>query len=249
MRADAHALPAGRSGPPGPGPGAPPGPGEPGRFLPANRVSLIAGAVAVGLAATVYFGMPHSRDIESLWVLLFKLTPFVAASVAIAWLDLPWAHRLRLPLILPPACFLVIFGYFIPKIFFYANLGADFNQLYYTVLIMVPFIILSLVLAVRLGGARTGTVLRLAAAMILLQLSGIEDLAFLTVNDLSGTEYATIPEVWTWADHMTVRLGHPPSKQEAYAFIGVHLFAAVLVLAVPGRLVRAAGRRLRPGRR
>jgi hypothetical protein len=218
-------------------------------FLRANRVTLVAGAIGLGLAATVYFGMPHSRDIESLWVLLFKLTPFVAASIAIAWLDLDWARRLRLPLILPPLCFLVFFAYFVPRIFYYAGLGADFGQLYYTVLILVPFVILSLVLSMRLGGARRSTVLRLAGAMILLQLSGIEDLAFLTVNDLSGTEYHPIPEVWTWADHMTVRLGHPPTRNEAFAFIAVHIVAAVLVLAVPGRFVRAAGQRLRPRRR
>jgi hypothetical protein len=192
--------------------------------------------------------MPHGRDTESLWELLAKLTPFVAASIAVAWLDLDWARRLRLQLVLPPLCFLAIFTFFVPRILFYGNLGADFGQLYYTVLMLVPFVILSLVLAVRLGGARRSTALRLAAAMMLLQLSGIEDLAFLTVNDLSGTEYATIPEVWAWADHMTVRLGHPPTKYEAYVFIAVHITAAVLVLAVPGRVVRAVGRRLRPTR-
>jgi hypothetical protein len=226
---------------------AEPAGGLPG-FIRANRVTLIAGAIAIGLSATVYFGMPHSRDIESLWVLLVKLTPFVAASIAIAWLDLGWANRLRLQLILPPLCFLVFFAYFVPKIFYYGNLGADFGQLYYTVLMLVPFIILSLVLSTRLGGAARSTVLRLAGAMILLQLSGIEDLAFVTVNDLSGTPYDPIPEVWTWADHMTVRIGHPPTRNEAFVFIAVHIVAAVLVLALPGRLVRTVGRRLWPGR-
>lgn len=218
-------------------------------FVRANRVTLIAGTIAIGLAATVYFGMPHSRDLESLWVLLVKLTPFVAASIAIAWLDPGWASRLRLQLILPPLCFLAFFAYFVPKIFYYGNLGADFGQLYYTVLVLVPFAILSLVLSIRLGGASRPTVLRLAAAMMLLQLSGIEDLAFITVNDLSGTDYDPMPEVWTWADHMTVRIGHPPTRNEAFVFIAVHIAAAVLVLALPGRLVRAAGRRLWPGRR
>ncbi|HEX6870567.1 MAG TPA: hypothetical protein VF163_05665 [Micromonosporaceae bacterium] len=212
-------------------------------FLRANLVTLVAGAVAVALAATVYFGMAQGREISSVWVLLAKLTPFVAASIAIGWLDRDWAARLRLPLILPPLTFLVFFCYFVPKIFFYSD--GPFDKLYYTVLILVPFIILSLVLAMRLGGASTSTVLRLAAAMILLQLSGIEDLAFLTVNDLSGTPYSPIPEVWTWADHITVFLGHPASKYEAYAFIVGHLVLAVLVLAVPGRWLRSLRRRRR----
>jgi hypothetical protein len=217
-------------------------------FLAANRVALIAGAVTLALAAFVYFGMPHSRNIAHLGEFLFKLTPFVAASIAIGWLHVGWAQRLKLHLILPPLCFVAFFAYFVPKIFFYANLGADFGQLYYTMLILVPFIILTLVLMMRLGGAGRSTVLRMAAALILIQLSGIEDLAFLTVNDHTGTAYETIPEVWEWADHMTVRLGHPASKYEAYAFIATHLTAAVLVLALPGRWFRALGRRLRPSR-
>jgi hypothetical protein len=45
---------------------------------------------------------------------------------------------------------------------------------------------------------------------------------------------------------MTVRIGHPPTRNEAFAFIAVHVAAAVLVLALPGRFVRAVGRRLRP---
>jgi hypothetical protein len=215
-------------------------------FLRANRVTLIAGAAAAALGATVYFGMPHERDLTSLWVLLVKLTPFVAASIAIAWLDLRWARKLRLELILPPLCFLGFFAYFVPKIFFYSD--QEFSKLYYTVLILVPYVILSLVLSLRLGGARTATVLRLAAAMLLLQLSGIEDLAFLLVNDLSGTPLATIPEVWTWADHIAVRIGHHPTKYEAYAFIAGHVTAAVLVLALPGRFFRAIGRRLHRNR-
>ena len=46
-----------------------------------------------------------------------------------------------------------------------------------------------------------------------------------------------IPEVWTWASHMTVFLGHPPTKAEAFGFIGVHLVLAGLVLFLPGRAV------------
>lgn len=218
---------------------------QPEPFFGANRVTLVAGTVAFGLAAAVFFGMEHSRDVTSVWVLLAKLTPFVAASIAIAWLDLAWAARLRLPLVLPPVCFLVFFLYFVPRIFHYHNEN-DFNHLYYTVLMLVPFIILSLVLSLRLGGARTSTVLRLAAAMILLQLSGLEDLAFLVGEAASGTLPGGIPPVWTWADHITVFIGHPPTAGEAYAFIAVHVVLAVLVLTLPGRFVAAVARRLWP---
>jgi hypothetical protein len=217
-----------------------PPPPEP--FLRANRVTLVAGAVAFALAAAVAFGMKPSRDLTSLWVLLVKLTPFVAASIAIAWLDLDWSRRLRLHLILPPLCFVVFFTYFVPTIFYYHNVD-NFDLLYYTILVLVPFIILALVLSARLGGASTGTVLRLAGAMILLQLSGIEDLAYITVATRAGL-MPGIPDVWTWADHITVVIGHPPTKVEAFVFIGVHVLIAVLVLAVPGRYLAAARQRL-----
>jgi hypothetical protein len=212
-------------------------------FFRANRVTMIAGALAFGLGAAVFLGMPPSRDLTSLWVLLVKLTPFVAASVAVAWLDLDWARRLRLHLVLPPLCFLVFFTYFVPKIFYYHNVD-NFDLLYYTVLVLVPFVILSLVLSARLGGASTATVLRLATAMILLQLSGIEDLAFVTIATMAG-QLPGIPEVWTWADHITVVIGHPATKYEAFVFIGVHVVLAVLVLAVPGRFFAAVAERLR----
>src|SRR5262249_35477728 len=115
-------------------------------FLRANRVTLIASVITAGLAGAVFFGMAHSRDVTSVWELLAKLTPFVAASIAIAWLDRDWAARLRLHLVLPPLCFLVFFMYFVPRIFHYHNEN-NFDQLYYTILMLVPFIILSLVLS------------------------------------------------------------------------------------------------------
>lgn len=213
-------------------------------FTRDNAVTLVAGAVAVLLAAVVWFGLPHDREVSSAWLLLFKLTPFVSASIAVAWLDRTWASRLNLHLFLLPACFLVFFCYFVPKLFFYAGDGDTFGQLYYHVLTLVPFIILTMVLSYRLGGGSRGGVLRIAFALLLLQLSGLEDLAFLTVNDHpAGSKYASIPDVWTWASHMTVFLGHPPTKYQAFAFIAVHVVLALLVLFVPRRAVTAALRR------
>jgi hypothetical protein len=230
-------------------PGAVPPPVGEGRrpFLVSNRVSLVAGLVTVGLAAAVFFGMEHTRELTSLWVLLAKLAPFVAASIAIAWLDVGWAQRLRLHLIAPVLCFLVFFLFFVPRIFHFHN-EDNFEQVYYTILMLVPFVILSLALALRLGGASTSTVLRLSTAMILLQLSGLEDLAFLTTEKLYGTLTGGWPQVWEWADHITVVIGHPPTNTEALVFIGVHVALAAVVLALPGRYVTATVRRLRPQR-
>lgn len=109
-------------------------------------------------------------------------------------------------------------------------------------LTLVPVIILTMLLSFRLGGGQTQPIVRLGTALILLQLSGLEDLAFLLLHDVRP-----IPEVWTWASHMTVFLGHAPSRTEAYAFIAVHVLLAIAALTVPGsvfhKLRRAAVRR------
>jgi hypothetical protein len=217
------------------------GPSRP--FLRANAVTLAATAAALVLAGIVWQTMTHTQEISSVWTLLFKLTPFVAASVGIAWLDLGWARRLRLNLIGVPASFLVVFCVFVPRSFFYARQPGD--EHYYTVLTMVPFIILALSFAYRLGGGSRGTTLRLAFAMLLLQLSGLEDLAYLTLNPHRPPNFTSIPEVWTWAAHITVFLGHPATKTQAYIFITVHVVLALLVLFLPARVVAAALGRLR----
>jgi hypothetical protein len=39
--------------------------------------------------------------------------------------------------------------------------------------------------------------------------------------------------VWTWAHHMTVFVGHPLTRNQAFAFIAVHVVLALLVLFLP----------------
>lgn len=178
-------------------------------------------------AAYIWLALPHERHVSSAGLLLFKLLPFALALVAVAWLDQDLARRWRMPLWLMPLCFLGFFCYFVPKILRFANQG-DFTNAYYHMLTLVPFIILTMLLSFRLGGGASGPILRLGTALILLQLSGLEDLAFLLLHDVRP-----IPEVWTWASHMTVFIGHAPSRTEAYAFIAVHVVLAVAALATP----------------
>lgn len=200
---------------------------------------LMFAGLAVASAAFVWFGLPHDREVESLGIFLVKLLPFVFATEAVARLDVEWAKRLRFVLLLVPFAFLVYFLYFVPKIFFFGGVASGtreaFYGLYYHVLTVTPFLILAMVLAFRLGGGTAALVRRLAYGMLLLMLSGLEDLAFLTVNDHTDPAYATIPEVWDWASHITVFIGHPPTKYEAYAFIAVHVVLALLVFFSPQR--------------
>ncbi|MEQ4722907.1 hypothetical protein [Nonomuraea sp. B19D2] len=200
---------------------------------------LIFAALAVASAAFVWFGLPHDREVKSLGIFLVKLLPFVFATEAVARMDVEWARRIRLVLWSVPVAFLVYFLYFVPKIFFYGGVAAGsreaFYGLYYHVLTVTPFLIMAMVLAFRLGGGSAGPVRRLSYGMLLLMLSGLEDLAFLTVNDHTDPAWATIPEVWDWASHMTVFLGHPPTKYEAYTFIAVHVVLALAVFFSPQR--------------
>jgi hypothetical protein len=207
---------------------------------------LALAAAAAAAAAFVWFAMPHEREVTALWVLLVKLLPFVLATEAVARLDLAAPARRRLAAVALPVAFLVFFCFFVPRIFFYSD---DGPTLYYYVLTLTPVVILSLVLAYRLGGGPAGGVRRLAYAMLLLMLSGVEDLAFLTVNPHTDPKWTPIPEVWSWASHMTVFLGHPPTKYEAYGFIAVHVALAALVLFLPGRVLRAVRLPVGRGRR
>lgn len=201
-----------------------------------NAVFLVCSGAALVLAAYIWLGLPHEREVTSLWVFLLKLLPFVFAVEAIARLDVEWFGKWRLVRILVPLAFVVYFLYFVPKIFYYMD---DHPNLYYHLLTLTPFLILTFVLAYRLGGGGATTVRRLAYGLLLIMLSGAEDLAFLTVNDHRGTAFHPIPEVWEWASHMAVRLGgHYPTKEQAYVFIAVHLIAAGLVLFAPGKWFR-----------
>ncbi len=207
--------------------------------------SLLCMAAAVGLAAFIWFVLPHEQQASSAAILLFKLTPFAFAVAGIALADDALLRRLKLHLIAIPAAFLLFFLYFVPRIFFYSGSDGDFENLYYHMLTAVPVVILSLTLAFRLGGGAAGTTARLGFAMLLLMLSGLEDLAYLLVNPHTDPQWTPIPEVWDWASHMAVFLGHAPTKYEAYAFIAVHVFLALAVLFTPSRWVRNVLRALR----
>jgi hypothetical protein len=209
-----------------------------------SRLSLACAVAAAALGAVIWFALPHDREVTSVGTLLFKLTPFGFATAAIALADDAALRRWRLHLIAIPAAFLLFFLYFVPRVFFYSGSDGDFPRLYYHMLTAIPLIILALALSFRLGGGKPSTTARLAAGMLLLMLSGLEDLAFLVVNPHTDPRWTPIPEVWTWASHMTVFLGHPPTRSEAYAFIAVHVVLAGLVLFLPGRAVRAVVRRV-----
>ena len=188
------------------------------------KLCLAYAALSALLAYYIYAFMPHDRELKSLGILLFKLLPFLLAALAISTFD---ARLTKLPSIgigLLSVGFLMLFGLFVPRIF-WEGFENESKGLYYIVLIMVPFMILLIGFAFRLGGGSSETTLRLLLVLLVLMLSGIEDLAYLVTTPREGG----IPDVWDWASHVKVRIGHYPTKYEAYAFIAAHFIAAVAI--------------------
>ncbi|RPI78050.1 MAG: hypothetical protein EHM45_06895 [Desulfobacteraceae bacterium] len=188
--------------------------------------SVFFGFLAFLLAGFIIVFLPHDREVKSLGIFLLKLLPFVLTAFSIALVDCALLKQYRLVFPLLVSCFLTVFCIFIPKIFFYMD---DFRKAYFFFQQMVPFIILTMILAYRLGGGSTPSVLRLAFVMLFLMISGIEDLAFLTVNRHTDPRFTPIPDIWFWASHMKVRLGHYPTRNEAYVFIAVHIGLSIFI--------------------
>ena len=186
--------------------------------------------ITVFLTLFILTQVSMEKEIPSLGVFLLKLLPFVFATLSIAYLNLGDSLQRGLSFVTIPGAFLGFFCYFVPKLFFFSN---EFEVMYQTMLLAVPYIILALVLSYRLGGGSTGATMRLSFGMLLLMLSGIEDLAFLLISMRYDPNWAGIPEVWEWASHMTVRVGRPLTQYEAYVFIGIHIVAAIVVMFYP----------------
>jgi hypothetical protein len=194
-----------------------------------NWTSIVSFAISVGLSLIIWFFMPHDREVKNLGAFSFKLLPFLFASLSISTVKRSAIERYSFQCILVIASFLGFFCLLVPKIFFHYD---DFEKLYYMMLVTTPYVILSLVMAYRLGGGSPEKSFRLSIAMLLLMLSGLEDLAYFTVN-YSGPGWPQMPDTWDWVSHVGVFLGHAPSTQEICVFATIHVILAFTVLLFP----------------
>lgn len=194
------------------------------------------GFLSVILTCYIILIMPPEDEVRNLGIFLFKLTPFICAALAISLLDPNIISRFHLTIPLVFLCFAGFFFVYVPRMFFEVFYN-EAEGLYYKTLIVVPFVILSLTLAFRLGGGGTGTTLRIAFGLLLLMISGLEDLAYLIINPHPPGKWNPIPEIWEWPSHMIVRIGHAPTKYEAYAFIIFHVTLAFIVAFHPMRFM------------
>lgn len=189
-------------------------------------ICIVLTVLAVAAAGAVHELVPN--DVENLGSFLFALLPFVLAAEAVARFPMAWRAVWWVPATLVTGTFTVVMAGFAP-LMFGSVVDNDFDRFYGQMRILVVFLILALVLGLRLGGATAAQVRRGAYACLLVMLSGLEDLMFQVWR---GQD---IPDKWEWAEHITVRLGHVASQNEAFVFIGVHLVLALVVLLVPFR--------------
>ncbi len=192
-----------------------------------NSVAVVSFVIAVILAGIILFVLPQEREVRSLGIFLFKLLPFLFASLAIASVKRDVLQNKYFQYLLIIGSYLLFFTYLIPKIIFHR--GA-FEELYNILLITAPYIILCFVLAYRLGGANGNQTFRLSIALLLIMVSGIEDLAYFTVN---YDPTWVFPERWEWVTHIAVRIGRAPTRNEIIVFAIVHFILAFGVLVLP----------------
>jgi hypothetical protein len=177
--------------------------------------------------------LPPDQTLDNLGEWLFKISPFAFAVVAVALFP-----QVR---VAPALIGLGVFGYMsfvdtemVLRIQEYgrtAEAEGSFQPVYQFELFVTTFIVLFALLAYRLGGARTASVLKVGVASILVVVSGLNDLTFWALNDVWSA--GARPDELAWASHIVVFVGGPPSVATAVVFLLVHLVLAGLVLAMP----------------
>ena len=194
----------------------------------ALRRVLVLGGLALASAAYVELALPKQQAMSNAWVLVAHLIPFVFGTETIAALRPEWFAGRRWHELVQVAGFAAVFCYFVPRMFD-RELAGDFDHFYYLMLTLVPFLILVFALQSRLGGAPAATIRRASYACLLIMLSGSEDAMFWILR------HKPIPRHWTWASHINVVIGRVATRNEAFAFIAVHLILAGLVVFLPDR--------------
>ncbi|GGT00665.1 hypothetical protein ACFFV7_31355 [Nonomuraea spiralis] len=200
-----------------------------------RRWLWLAPAVLGAAAATLIMViLPADRTLDNPLEALWKVSPLVFAVLAVA--GFPRRPGLGMALV----CALVV-GYMgvldtvnVLHIFAYAESAdqkAAFPELYQFMIFMNAFTVLAALFAYRLGGARSDRVLKVGLAGILIIISGLNDLGMWLLGDWPDGR----PAVLTWASHIAVFVGGPPSVAVAVIFCVVHFVLAGIVLALPVR--------------
>lgn len=202
---------------------------------------LVAAVPAVALVGLIMVVLPPDQKLDNLAEWAFKLSPFVLAVLTVALLP-----RWRFGPALLVLAVIVYMGYLdtgmVLRILDYGDVPdseqqANFQHVYQFELFTATFVVLFALLAYRVAGARTTSVLKLGIASILVVISGLNDLTFWLTNDWPNGRPAEL----RWASHIIVFVGGPPSVATAVVFMVVHLALAGAIMTLPlGRMVDRA---------
>jgi hypothetical protein len=204
---------------------------------------LIPAVPTVALVGLIMVVLPPDQKLDNLAEWAFKLSPFVLAVLTVALLP-----RWRFGPALLVLAVIVYMGYLdtgmILRILEFGTVPdseqqAAFGHIYQFELFTATFVVLFGLLAYRVAGARTTSVLKFGIASILVVISGLNDITFWLTNNWPDGR----PTEFRWASHIIVFVGGPPSVATAVVFMVVHLALAGAIMALPlGRMVdRALG--------
>lgn len=151
------------------------------RVLYRNRawLWLVPAVPAAVLAGLIMVVLPPDQTLDSVAEWLFRLSPFLLAVLAVSLFP-----RNRFSPVLLVLAVVVYMGFLdtemVLRILAYgdapqADQQAAFRPVYQFELFTVTYVVLVMLLALRLGGARTTTVLKVGIAAILIVISGLND--------------------------------------------------------------------------
>jgi hypothetical protein len=203
--------------------------GPPGRWL-----WLLPAAAGLLVTLLIMVVLPPDRTLHGVGDFALKTSPLVLAVITIALFPRPGSGALWLL----PLGFVFYLGYVDSASFVHvsalidaavAGQGGQFPSYYRWAIFVNAFTVLFPLLAFRLGGASTAATLKLGGAGVLLLLSGLNDLTMWAMYPWPEGR----PELFDWASHVSIFLGHAPRLHEMLAFLGLHLLLAGLLLAAP----------------
>lgn len=190
-------------------------------------ISIACMAVAAVLTVLIMNWSSHTLEIKNLTVFLIKLVPFFLVLAGICYFPFE-KTAMVLKLLFVLFAYGVIFSYGFCKIIYLFLKPVPYEEFYLLLQILAPFIILSLVLALRCGGMKAKDSAVFGTITLIFMVSGFEDLMAQFVR--MGDPGYVFPEVWAWATHMTIFVGRALNKYEAFAFIGIHFVLIALIL-------------------
>jgi hypothetical protein len=195
----------------------------------------------VVLAVLITVVLPPKQTLDNLGDWAFRLSPLLLAVLTIALLP-RWRVAVVFPVLATVGFMGVLDTGLVLRILSFGAAPEDqqdaaFEGIYQFQLLLAAFVVLSGLLAFRMGGARSTAVLKAGVASVLIVISGLNDVTFWLTYDWPDGR----PDRFGWASHIIVFVGGPPTAATAVVFMVVHFVLAAAVIVAPlGRLVDRA---------